>query len=71
MKVVRWCEDIVVAASLRSGRTTIMQHDGHRLAGGMRWIVALISIVVMAGPVPARAQVNFDRPGGDYTNFDL
>jgi hypothetical protein len=63
-------EDIVCAASPLAGRATIISCQGHRLAGGMRWIVALIMIAFASG-VPARAQVNYDRPGGDYTHLNL
>jgi hypothetical protein len=36
----------------------------------MRWMIVLI-LLVFAGAQPARAQVNYDRPGGDYTNFNV
>ena len=41
------------------------------MAGGMRWIVALGLFFAVASVMPSRAQVNFDRPGGDYTSFSV
>jgi PAN domain len=33
--------------------------------------LALLTVAALAAPAPARAQVGFDRRGGDYTNFPL
>jgi len=61
--------NIIPAGSPSGARITIIC-VGHRLAGSMRWIVAL-TLVAFASVVPARAQVNFDRVGGDYTHFNV
>jgi hypothetical protein len=42
----------------------------------MRWrlapiVAAMFGVMLSAGISPARAQVNTDRPGGDYNHFNL
>ena len=47
-----------------------MTFRDHRIADRMRFFFALLLLVVVAAPA-VRAQVNYDRPGGDYTNFNV
>src|SRR5258708_21635546 len=43
---------------------------GRCRATAMRFIV-LTSLLLMFAALPSRAQVGFDRPGGDYSNFPV
>jgi hypothetical protein len=50
-------------------------HSRKRCHGVARTDNAFIALMICAffaaGPAPAAAQVNFDRPGGDYANFAI
>src|SRR5947207_2957249 len=43
--------------------------SGARLLGAC--LVTLALLASAGAPTPARAQANFDRPGGDYRNFEI
>src|ERR1700746_3425064 len=52
---------------MRAGRA----QNGDRRAISMRFIVLASFSLILAVAPPARAQVGFDRPSGDYFNFPV
>ena len=44
-------------------------HDAGGPSNSMRLIALIFLLLTVAAP--ARAQVGFDRPGGDYANFPI
>jgi PAN domain len=58
------------ALSLQTASTE-RARPGDMGAGGMphAFLLAMGVLVVLVSTAPARAQVGFDRPGGDYANF--